>query len=90
MIEKRKFYINGAWTDPANPNDHNVIDPTTEEPCAIITLGGQADTDEAVAAANAAFPAWAATSAEDRIGYVEKLLEAYSARTEDMAQAISL
>ncbi|QIE45399.1 aldehyde dehydrogenase family protein [Pseudohalocynthiibacter aestuariivivens] len=90
MIEKRQFYINGAWTDPAAKNDCNVINPTTEEPCAIITLGGQADTDAAVAAAKAAFPAWAATDPATRIAHVEKLLEVYNSRSEDMAQAISL
>ena len=33
------------------------VDPSTEEEVAVIALGGQADTDAAVAAANAAFPA---------------------------------
>ena len=50
MIEKRNFYINGQWVAPAQPNDFQVIDPSTEEPCAVISLGGQADTDAAVAA----------------------------------------
>ena len=52
MIEKRQFYINGSWVNPAEGRDHNVIDPSTEDACAIISLGGQADTDAAVAAAN--------------------------------------
>jgi len=90
MIEKRQFYIDGAWVDPKDGTDHNVIDPSTEDPCAIISLGGQADTDAAVAAAKAAFPAWMATPPAERIAYVEKLYQAYKARTEDMAQAISL
>ena len=53
MLEKREFYINGEWVSPAKPNDYHVIDPTTEEPCAVISLGDQADTDAAVAAAKA-------------------------------------
>ena len=56
MLEKRKFYINGEWVSPAAPKDHHVIDPSTEEPCAVISLGDQADTDAAVAAAKAALP----------------------------------
>ncbi|MGB0830995.1 MAG: aldehyde dehydrogenase family protein, partial [Paracoccaceae bacterium] len=48
MIEKRQFYINGAWTNPLDGQDHDVINPTTEAPCAVISLGGQADTDAAV------------------------------------------
>ncbi|MDR9484303.1 MAG: aldehyde dehydrogenase family protein [Sediminimonas sp.] len=90
MIEKRQFYINGAWVDPAQPSDLNVIDPSTEDPCAVISLGGQADTDAAVAAARAAFPTWMRTPVEERIALVEKLLEVYTARSEEMAQAISL
>ena len=90
MIEKRQFYINGAWVDPIEGRDHHVIDPSTEEPCAVISLGGQADTDAAVTAAKAAFPAWMATPASERADLVEKLLEVYKSRQEEMAQAISI
>ncbi len=89
MLEKREFYINGAWVSPAKPNDHHVIDPSTEEPCAVISLGGQADTDAAVAAAKAALPGWMATPAADRIALLEKLLEIYQSRAEDLAKAMS-
>ena len=61
LEDKRKFYIGGAWVDPATPHDLEVIDPSTEEGFAVISLGGQQDTDRAVAAAKAAFPAWSAT-----------------------------
>ena len=90
LQDRRKFYINGAWVDPATPNDFEVIDPSTEQPCAVISLGGQADTDAAVAAAKAAFPAWAETPVAERIALLEKLLEVYQARYPEMAQAISL
>ncbi|MBV1895706.1 MAG: aldehyde dehydrogenase family protein [Rhodobacteraceae bacterium] len=89
MIEKRDFYINGQWVSPATPNDFNVIDPSTEEPCAIISLGGDADTNAAVAAAKAALPGWMATPVQDRIALVEKLAEIYASRGEDLAQAMS-
>src|SRR6056297_914591 len=90
MIEKRQFYIDGAWTDPNSGRDHHVIDPSTEEPCAVISLGGQADTDAAVAAARDALPGWMATPVAERIAHVEKILEVYKSRAEDMAQAISV
>lgn len=90
MIEKRQFYINGAWVEPKEGRDHQVINPTTEEPCAVISLGGQADTDAAVAAAKAAFPAWMATDPAQRIALVEKLLEVYNDRADEMAQAMSV
>jgi len=90
MIERRDFYINGSWVSPAKARDHDVIDPSTEETCAVISLGDQADTDAAVAAATAAFPTWAATAPAKRAEYVKGILAQYEARAEDMAKAISL
>ncbi|MFA8387443.1 MAG: aldehyde dehydrogenase family protein [Pelagibaca sp.] len=90
MIEKRQFYINGAWVDAVDGRDYHVIDPSTEDPCAVISLGGQADTDAAVAAAKSAFPSWMATPPAERIALVEKLLEIYKSRGEEMGQAISM
>ena len=89
MQSLRNFYINGAWVAPAEANDFDVINPSTEEVCAVISLGAQADTDAAVAAAHAAFPAWSMSSKEERIAVVERILEAYMARADDMAAAIS-
>ena len=90
MIERREFYINGQWMAPVAPRDCAVIDPSTEEACAVISLGSAADADRAVAAAKAAFPAWAATPPAVRRGYVVKILEQYEARKEELAQAISM
>ena len=89
MIEKRDFYIDGAWVAPKQANDYAVIDPSTEEQCAVISLGDQADTDAAVSAARAAFPGWSQTSKEERTQLIRKLLEIYNARSEEMAQAMS-
>jgi len=89
MIEKRDFYIGGAWVAPRAGVDHKVIDPSTEEPCAVISLAGPADVDAAVAAAKAAFPGWMATPLEERLALIEKLAAIYKARWEEMAQAIS-
>lgn len=90
MLIKRDFYINGRWTAPLSPQDHPVIDPSTEDTCAIISIGSAADADAAVAAAKAAFPAWAATPPATRKAFVEAILAQYEARAEEMAQAISL
>jgi aldehyde dehydrogenase (NAD+) len=89
MAKTTDFYINGQWVAPIRPRDFPVIDPSTEEVCAMISLGEPEDTEAAVAAANAAFPGWAATPVSERIAALERLLEAYKARAEDMAQAIS-
>ncbi len=90
MIEKRQFYIDGKWVAPAKARDCEVIDPSTEEACAVISLGDQADTDAAVAAAKRAFETWSVTRPEERRKVVEGILAQYEARAEEMAQAISL
>jgi aldehyde dehydrogenase (NAD+) len=90
MLEKKAFYINGSWVAPLSGRDHPVINPSTEEADAVISLGGQQDTDAAVAAARAAFPAWMNTPAAERIALVEKLLESYQQRSDALAEAISL
>ena len=90
MITRREFYINGRWTAPASPRDCVVIDPSTEDACAIISLGSEADTNAAVAAAKAAFPAWAATPPAERRATVVRILHQYEARVEDLAAAISM
>ena len=51
MLDKRKFYIDGQWVDPLKPNDLAVINPATEKPVAVITMGTAADIDRAVSAA---------------------------------------
>ncbi|MCL4140153.1 UNVERIFIED_CONTAM: hypothetical protein GTU68_014058 [Idotea baltica] len=90
MLEKRDFYINGQWVKPAKANDYDVIDPSTEEVCAVISLGDQADTDAAVAAAKAAFPDWAFVPKAEKIALLNRLLEIYNDRAEEMAQAMSM
>ena len=89
MKTLRDFYIGGAWVAPNAKNDHDVIDPSTEEPCAVISLGDQADTDAAVAAASDAFLDWSRTPPVERANYVRAILAQYEARSEEMAEAIS-
>ncbi|MEK1867098.1 MAG: aldehyde dehydrogenase family protein, partial [Ensifer adhaerens] len=55
MLDKRKFYINGSWVDPIVANDLEVLNPATEKPVAVISMGTAADIDRAVAAAKKAF-----------------------------------
>ena len=90
MLEHRNFYINGQWVSPAEPNDFPVINPSTEEQCAVISLGSQADTDAAVTAAKTAFEGWSQTSKTERLALIKRLAEVYKDRAEEMAQAMSL
>ena len=89
MIEKRNFYINGKWVSPSEPNDFEVIDPSTEEPFAIISLGSVEDTDKAISAAKKAFVTWGDTSKEERLDLLEKFDQIYNRRWDEMVKAQS-
>ena len=88
MLNKKKFYINGEWVSPKKSNDLKVIDPSTEEECAVISLGGAEDVNYAVSAAKNAFETWAFSSKEERLKYLESLYDIYKKRWADMAKAI--
>ena len=90
MLDKKNFYINGAWVKPNSSEEINVIDPATEDNCAVITLGNKTDVDMAVKAAKDAYESWAFSSKEERIELLEKLYENYKKRWADIAEAITL
>ena len=90
MRDKKKFYINGQWVSPIIHNNFDVVDPSTEDVCAIISLGSSADTNLAVKCAKQSFETWKESSKEERIKLLEKLLEIYNSRWDDMTNAISI
>lgn len=89
MKNSLKFYIDGAWVKPNSNQTIDVINPATEQPIGKITLGNDMDADSAICAAKRAFPAWSALSLDERLGYLEKLLDMYKQKSEEMAQTIS-
>ena len=89
MSRHRQFFIDGAWVDPAVAAPLDVIDPATERAFTRISAGSAADVDRAVAAACAAFPAFSATSPAERVALLRRVLDAYHARAEDLAEAVT-
>ena len=90
MKDLRKFYINGEWVDPTHSNDLEVENPANEEMVATISLGGETDVNLAVAAAKRAFASYSRTSIEERVALMEKLLQIYMDRYDEMSVAISV
>ncbi len=88
MREMLQFYIDGQWVDPVTPNPFDVINPATEEVCGHISLGSEADVDLAVAAAVRATERYAATSREERIALLQAILEVFTRRQDEVAEAI--
>ena len=90
MLDKKKFYINGQWVDPIKNRDCEVIDPSTEESCAVISLGNKEDVNKAVSSAKNAFEKWASIPKEERIKLLENLYSLYKKRWNDIGKAISI
>jgi aldehyde dehydrogenase (NAD+) len=86
----RQFYIGGQWVDPAVPNDFEVINPATEAPAGVISMGSDTDVARAVAAAKRAFDSYARTTPAERLALMERILAAYEAHYEEIAAAISI
>ncbi|TDG11971.1 aldehyde dehydrogenase family protein [Seongchinamella unica] len=88
MRDYRQFYINGQWVDPLTPNDFEVINPATEDFCALISLGTADDVDLAVAAARQAFSSYGRSNRQERIELLESCVAIYKKRYEEVAVAI--
>lgn len=89
VVNRLKFYIDGAWVDPVAPKTIPVINPATEEPLYDVALGSAADVDKAVDAARAAFETFSVSSAQDRIALLGRIVEAYKGRMKDIGKAVS-
>jgi malonate-semialdehyde dehydrogenase (acetylating) / methylmalonate-semialdehyde dehydrogenase len=84
-------YIAGAWTPAAAATGElDVTNPATGAAIARVPLSGRADLDAAVAAARAALPEWRAVSAIARARKLFELRERLMARSEDLAQSVTL
>jgi len=89
MAERTKFYIGGTWVAPRERRTVPVVNPATEEVLYDVAVGGTADVDAAVAAARAAWPAFAATSREERVALLARIMEIYARRMRDIGSAVS-
>ncbi|HEY3995308.1 MAG TPA: aldehyde dehydrogenase family protein [Mycobacterium sp.] len=89
MREYLKFYIDGRWVDPLQPNPFDVENPATEEVAGKISLGSASDVDAAVTAARRAFASWSQTSREQRLELLEAILAEYQNRLGDLADAVT-
>lgn len=89
MRERLQHYIDGKWIDSEGGVRREVINPATEEACAVITVATKADVDKAVAAARRAFASFSQTTREERLALLERIVVEYKKRAPDLAQAMA-
>jgi succinate-semialdehyde dehydrogenase/glutarate-semialdehyde dehydrogenase len=86
---RQQAYINGQWSGADNGATLAVTNPATGEQLGTIPLMGAAETKRAIAAANAAWPAWRKKSARERAIILRKWNDLILENTEDLAQLMT-
>jgi aldehyde dehydrogenase (NAD+) len=84
-----KIFINGQWIESRSQETLEIINPATETLVARVPSANSQDVDTAVAAAKAAFPAWSATSVQQRQQLLIAIADGMQARFDELAQAVS-
>lgn len=82
------LYINGAFVTPHGQEWFDLHNPSTEQVIGQVRLGDAQDAQRAIAAAQAAFPAWSRTSREERIAALQRMHRAVAAREDALMEAI--
>src|SRR5918998_1887606 len=84
------MYVAGGWTEGAPGARSEATSPATGEVIGTVPEGDREDVRRAVAAANAAAPAWASLSAFDRSAAMDRIAGIITGRREDLARTLSL
>ena len=88
MVQREPaLYIDGRWA-PGGGDDLEVENPATEEVTGVVRQASAADVDAAVAAARAAFPAWAATPVAERAAALRRLRDVIAERADVFADTV--
>src|SRR6185437_8817541 len=83
------IFVNGEFTD-GRGEAVKTINPANEQPLAEVSEASEADVDDAVAAARAAAPGWAALPAAHRAKYLFRIARAIQERGRELAVLESL
>jgi aminobutyraldehyde dehydrogenase len=85
-----EMLVNGRHVAAIDGETEPVLNPATGEEIAVVQKGGAADVDVAVAAAEAAFPAWADVPPGERAARLLALADRVEEHAEELAQLESL
>lgn len=85
---RQDAFIDGKWRESAKRFD--VLNPANQEVIARVPDLGAKETEEAIAAAHAAFPAWAAKTAKERAQILRAWFDLMMADIDRLSRLISL
>ena len=89
-MKKILNYINGKLQEPASGNFMDNVDPSRGKVYSLIPESNASDVEEAVQAAQGAFPAWSALPAKERSRIMLKVSSLIDEKLEELALAESL
>src|SRR5580692_3703368 len=88
-ITKIPQFINGEWIESESSEWQDVVNPATTEVLGRVPIADAAEVTRAIDAAQAAFPEWRRTPAEDRIQPLFKLKMLLEEHIDDFGRIIS-
>ena len=80
-----RAWLNGQWAAADNGETFPVDNPATGEHVGVVPRMGAAETERAIDAANAAWPAWRALTAKARAALLQAWLQQIQQHAEDLA-----
>jgi len=83
-------FVGGAWVPAESDRVRTIVSPVTGEAIAEAPDAGAADVERAVAAARAAQPSWAASTAWERAEVCHAIADLIDERREEFARALTL
>ena len=86
---KLKLYVGGQWIDSTASATGEVRNPATNELLALVPMGGEADVDRAVKAAQKAYPGWRMTPPVNRVRPMFKFRELLEKHFDDIARIVT-
>ncbi|MFD2190353.1 NAD-dependent succinate-semialdehyde dehydrogenase [Pistricoccus aurantiacus] len=83
-------YIDGSWVAADNGEQIDVVNPANGETIAQVPKMGRSETERAITAANAAFPAWRALTAIERADILMKWHDLMHEHQDELARIMTL
>ncbi|MFK4446070.1 aldehyde dehydrogenase (NAD+) [Caballeronia udeis] len=87
MYSIERIYIDGQFVQPHGQEWFDLYNPSTGDVIGRVRLADAQDTEDAIAAARRAFPAFSRTSKEQRIAWLKRLYEAVFANVDRLTAA---
>jgi acyl-CoA reductase-like NAD-dependent aldehyde dehydrogenase len=84
------MFIDGEWRDAVDGATVEATSPATGESLGPVAEGGREDARRAIAAANAAFPAWGSRTGYERAEFLHRVADACERRADELARVLTL